>query len=633
MNGFINYLNQENITKILFDYYKIGGKNQEERNFLDSIFGKFYLPKEKLNNRKSDNDINIKYDILGKLYEDTLDHEQKKKFGEFYTPTSVVNYILDAVGYTDQNKIETQKIIDISCGTGSFLIEAVRRLIRRYLIIFGRQKISELSIKEAKGIIESVKKNIFGIDINRVACILCQINIQLILYEIFTHIKSTDKNYRLPSFNIKNGNTLLLDNSEKYDYVIGNPPYLFIRNIPEHSKFLIESRDFKTNDGQYDYYQFFIELGIRILEDQGFLGYIVPDSLLALTSRLVLRKLIFETTKIKEIYYTGPKFNDPVVSNIIIILQKEKEKRSRLKNLIRIPFSQSPDKRLLQENLKKWDYKFLIHLNNKDISIVEYLNKNFKTLNDINKREGFEILLSRGVELGKSGEIVFCEKCKKYFPLPKKNLICRECRTDLIKGKKEKIIFDLPPKELTKDFRLYLYSINRYQKSPYRYINTSKTGINYKSLENYQDRIIIRQISQNNFICATYDKNLSLNSQSFYNLKIKESSIPEFNNLYLLGIINSTLLSYYFIKSFGSYKKLFPRILIEKIKNFPIKIPSSDIELKKANEIIKYVKISLKNKDKIIINQEKTDTLVFDLYQISADKRDYIKDSMRSLIN
>lgn len=626
-------MNQENLTKSLREYYNLNVKNHEITNLLDSIFGKFYLLREKLNNRKSDNNFNLKFDFLGNIYEDTLDHEEKKKLGEFFTPTSVVNYILNAVGYIDQNEIETKKIIDISCGSGSFLIEAVRRLIKKHLIIYKRQKISELTVREAKNIISSVNRNIFGIDINRVACILCQINIQLILYEIFTHIKSTNKNYQLPLFNIKNCNTLLLDNSEKYDYVIGNPPYLFIRNIPKDCKIIIDSRDFKTNDGQYDYYQFFIELGIKILEDQGFLGYIVPDSLLALTNRSILRKYISETTKIKEIYYTGPKFNDPVVSNIIIILQKEKEKRSRMNNLIRIPSPQSEDKMILQENLKKWDCKFLIHLNNTDISIIEYLSKTFQTLNDINKRNGFKILLSRGVELGKSGEIVFCESCKKYFPLPKKKLSCRECNTDFKQEKREKIIFDLLPGEPTKDFKLYLYSINRYQKSPYRYIDTSKTGINYKTLENYQDRIIIRQISQNNLICATYDNNLSLNSQSFYNLKIKESSILEFNNLYLLGIINSTLLSYYFIKSFGSYKKLFPRILIEKIKNFPVKIPSSDIELKKANKIIRYVKISLKNKEKIVTNQIKIDSLVFDLYHISNDKRDYIKDFMRSLMN
>jgi len=93
------------------------------------------------------------------------------------------------------------------------------------------------------------------------------------------------------------------------------------------------------------------------------------------------------------------------------------------------------------------------------------------------------------------------------------------------------------------------------------------------------------------------------------------------------------LLSYYFIKSFGSYKKLFPRILIEKIKDLPIKIPSSNIELEKANEIIRYVKKSLNNKEKIVSNQEKIDLLVFDLYNISNNEREYIWNFMSSSLN
>ena len=163
----------------------------------------------------------------------------------------------------------------------------------------------------------------------------------------------------------------------------------------------------------------------------------------------------------------------------------------------------------------------------------------------------------------------------------------------------------------------------------------AKNGINYKDLNLYEDRIIIRQLSQNNFICATYDKNFSLTSQSFYNLKIIQSLSKEFNHSYLLGIINSTLLSYYFIKSFGSYKKLFPRILIEKIKNLPIKIPETEKEKNLAKIIIKQVNILLEAQDKSRILYEKIqqeiESLVFTLYQISSMDQTYILNYMKNL--
>ena len=636
MQTFIDYLKSEKIIRSLREFYKENVNDIDEKELLNKIIEKFSLLEvieKNIPNHKEPNLSNLNFDIFGSLYQNVLNHEEKKKLGEFYTPTTVVNYILDAVDYNYSNEIETKKIIDISCGSGSFLIQIIRRFIYKYLQIYKRKKISELTVEEAKSIVFHIENNIYGIDINRIACILCQINIHFVLFEIFKLIRTSHKNYQLPWFNIKKCNAFLLDKAEKYDYVIGNPPYVFIRNIPEAQRKIIESCNFETFNGQYDYYQIFIELGIKLLKNQGLLGYIIPDSLLALSNRSIIRKYIYNATKIKEIYHTGPKFNNPIVSNIIIILQKENNIFAREENQIKITYSSQHEKMIQQTTLKSWDFRFLIHLNKKDIRIIEFLNKNFQILNDLNKTKDFKVTLIRGVELTKSGEIILCEQCKKYFPLPKKELKCRECNGTLKEENKETIIYDTRPNNIVKDYELFLYSINRYQKKSYKYIDISKIGINYKNFKNYKDRIIIRQISQNNLICATYDNNLSLTSQSFYNLKIDKSPIPEFSNLYLLGILNSKLLSYYFIKSFGSYKKLFPRILIEKIKNFPIKIPNSFKEREKAKEIIKYVKNSLNNADKIEYNQRKLDSLVFDLYQISDKKREYIWNFMNSLNN
>jgi len=637
MLDFIEYLKKEKIIQNLKKFYKDSFVNQSEKILLENLFENLFSLKNlnvKEINRAIVNTNNLEYDIFSKLYETTLNHKEKKKLGEFYTPISVVNYILDATGYSNLDNIENKKIIDISCGSGSFIIQIIRLLIKRCLEIYGKKEISELTTGEAKNIISRVKKNISGIDINRNACILCQINIYFGLFDIMEIIRKSDSYYHLPKFNIRNIDALTTDCTEKYDYVVGNPPYLFIRDIPHDQRQFIESCDFVTNDGQYDYYQIFIELGIRILKNHGILGYIVPDSLLALSNRSTLRKYIYNNTKIKEIYYTGPKFNDPIVSNIILILEKEPNIIERKKNQIKLKTIINQEKTIPQEIIEKWNYKFLIHLNMTDISIIEHLTTNFIRLKDLNKQPEFKFSLSRGVELTKTGEIIYCENCKKYLPIPKKLLKCRECNSPLNKQRTENIIYDTIPEDTTKkNYKLYLYSIKRYQKTQYKYIDTSKAGINYKKLNIYEDRIVIRQLSQNNKICATYEKNLSLTSQSFYNLKIKKSLLSDFDHFYLLGIINSTLLSYFFIKSFGSYKRLFPRILIEKIKEFPIKVPITDKDKQKAKTIIEMVKKILKNIDELEKLQKKIDTLVFDLYEISEINRIYILNYMNTLNN
>ena len=92
-------------------------------------------------------------------------------------------------------------------------------------------------------------------------------------------------------------------------------------------------------------------------------------------------------------------------------------------------------------------------------------------------------------------------------------------------------------------------------------------------------------------------------------------------------------MSYFFIKSFGTYKKLFPRILIEKIKDFPVKLPISEKDKQKAKKIIEMVKRILKNIDEMDTLQKDVDELIFDLYEISEPNRKYILNYINTLNN
>ena len=625
MNDFVEYLRKEKILENLFNIYKENIKNDTHKYILEKIIKNvkdLKIFREVFAKSNEFSQISSDFDIFGSSYEDLVNHKERKILGEFYTPQPVVKDILNAIKYVYQKNIEDKKIIDISCGSGSFLIHAIKILIERFLKIFGKKNLFELSESEAKSIVIIVKNSIFGVDINPIACILCQINIHFKLFNILKVIKNSEYNFQLPQFNIRNENALLLNEKEKYDFVIGNPPYLFIRDIPNEQKKAIEEGNFVTNKGQYDYYQLFIEIGIRLLNMNGKLGYIVPDSILALSNRNIIRKFIYDTTKIKEIYYTGPKFEDPIVSNIILVLQRERDIFAREKNNIRIRLANKEEKQIPQVTFKIWDYKFLIHLNETDISIIEHLSKKFPKLRDLNKKEGFKISISRGVELAKTGEIIYCERCKSYFPVPKKHLECPDCKTKLKSENIEEIIYNKIPNNSSEDFKPFIYSIGRYKIKDYKFIDTTKDGINYKDLDIYDNRIIIRQLSQNNLICATIDEKLSLTSQSFYNLKIIKTPLNEFNNFYLLGLINSRLLSYYIFILFSSYKKMFPRILIEKIKILPIKIPETEKEKELAQKIIDGAKNLLRKFDEGI--EKQIDIFVFDLYKIPEEHRSYI---------
>jgi len=634
---FLKFLKDSNIIPLIKKKYKNSLKSKDIEELLQEII------EHLLNLRNTEDISNLKeyfsqnkIDLIGYVYQKIVSIAHRKRLGEFYTPIHIVNYILNGVGYTVEGNIDSKKLIDISCGSGSFIIQAIKVLIKHLLSKFKTQNISDLTVDKAKKIIKIIIDNVYGIDINPIACILCQINIYLTIFELLKVIIKADENYELPMFNIEDVNALELSLSYKYDYIVGNPPYLFIRDIPRFQRNLIEASDFKTNKGQYDYFQIFIEMGIRILKNKGILGYVVPDSLLVLSNRHLIRKYVYDNVKIREIYYMGPQFEDPIVSNIIIILQKESDETKRLTNLIQINHhkKRTEPNKINQKIIEKWNYRFLINLNDLDSEIIEFLNINFPELNDLNDNPNFKIDIWRGVELGKNGKVIFCNTCNKYFPLPKNNYICKECKTELNNDSIESIIIKSIKSDLKNKYKPFLYSINRYKVKELKYINTTKQGINYKELNRYENRVIVRQLAQNSLICATYDKG-SLTSQSLYNLKILKSPITEFNNYYILGLLNSQLLAFYFIKSFGSYKKLFPRILIQNLKCMPIAVPEIDIEKKISREIIIHVKTILKL-DKFDIEhytnlQNKISSLVFDLYRITNEQRNYISDVLKNL--
>jgi len=223
MSDFQQFLLDKRIITNLIKHYGIDLKDKEINDFIHNLVQHLTkIDSKESKHDKEKNDLKNELDSIAQFYEKTVPHSQRKTTGEFFTPIQIVDYILKSVGYTVQQDIEYKKLIDLSCGSGSFLIRAVNILTKKLITLTNSKETAELSARQAEQIINSVKDNIFGIDINPIACILCQINIYFALFSFIIIVTKNDKDYNVPIFNIVNNDALQLNFNNKYDYVVGN---------------------------------------------------------------------------------------------------------------------------------------------------------------------------------------------------------------------------------------------------------------------------------------------------------------------------------------------------------------------------------------------------------------------------
>lgn len=280
--------------------------------FADNIFD-WYKPSDWLLQQIT-NDFNkydfadINRDVLGKLYEQFISHEERKKLGQFYTPEAVIDYILDQTGYAGD--IENKKIIDIACGSGGFLTRAANRLIKTL-------KNKHCSNSE---IIEKATNNIYGLDVNPFACYLAETNILIQLLDAIIEAKRENPQYNVPKIKIFQTNTvetpsLLSPDGQEvkniknrvgefadgFDFVVGNPPYLEAKKMDKKIKELCRAACPNVANGAFDLFVCFIDKGLRLLKDGGQFGYIIPNKFLIAGYAKKMREEILNKYAIKEI--------------------------------------------------------------------------------------------------------------------------------------------------------------------------------------------------------------------------------------------------------------------------------------------------------------------------------------------
>ena len=510
----------------------------------------------------TEKDFEIKY--ASKKSDKRIYSENFKKHIDFWTKYREV--------------VKNIKIVDPACGSGAFLITAFEYLLNynNYLNdkIFDLTGTKDLFSDTTREILQN---NIFGVDLNKESVEITKLSLWL---------KTADKNKTLASLenNIKCGNSLINDAEiagemafdwEKefpeifenggFDIVVGNPPYVFARDNFSEIEKNYYIKNYVSSNYQINTYILFMEKSFKLLKNKGYASMIVPNSWLMMYSGKGIREYILEKIKLLEIVnLVGHSFENVNVETVIYFGYKEKGEFVT---------------RVLLNKGKEFIYS---HSKN-SINFINEEEKLFKVFSDECSEEINKKIFKNSIALD---EIV-------------------EIKAGLQAYEKGKGI----PKQTEEDVKNRPYDYTyKFDEETYKYLegnNVVRYSINWsgqylkygenlaapRSVELFNGKkIIIREITgvfPKNII-STYTEEFYLYNRS--NIGIIEKENKKIDLKYILVVLNSTLISYYFMKNTAkSVRKLFPKIILNDLRKFPFKeisLKEQQPFIEKANKIL-----------------------------------------------
>lgn len=238
--------------------------------------------------------------------------------GAFYTRPEVVDFMLDLSGYTDDQPLYNLRILEPSCGGGSFLFPVVERLLSAW------QKAHSCSPK-----FENLVNAVRAVELHRET--FWETRIGVIARLVQGGIGSSDAEALVARW-VRQDDYLLSDLDGEFDFVVGNPPYVRQELIP--AVLLAEYRvRYQTLYDRADLYVPFIERSLTKLAKGGKLTFICADRWMKNRYGGPLRRMISSDFHLKyyiDMYDTPAFFTDVVAYPAITIISKGKPGATRI---------------------------------------------------------------------------------------------------------------------------------------------------------------------------------------------------------------------------------------------------------------------------------------------------------------
>jgi hypothetical protein len=618
-----------------------------------------------------------------------LKPEVRKAGGVYYTPQYIVDYaVKNTIGKLCDKKTPTEvaeiKIVDPACGSGSFLIGAYQFLLdwhKNYYTSNGKiSKGSKDNPLTPDGNLTTAEKkrillnNIFGVDIDANAVEVTKLSLLLKCMEGETQASI---NHQLKMFqervlptldnNIRDGNSLVetdfyegrLDFDEErkikpfswknsfpdifknggFDVAIGNPPYVAIEGInqTERDYFSLKYPNLKK---RLDLFGLFTDKGLRLLNRNGKLGFIIPMQFLRNSAFELLRKSILENNYLEEINYVGDKvFEDANNDTIILIIGKE-EKKGEKSTLIESTTTKTSiiEKKVtsVEQNSFLKNQEFIIDLSSSD---------NKKIFSKIEKqklkiKERFKVIQGivsglNGAYIYKNNEVpkiekkllktfVFGSDFEKYFLRnPQHQIIYINRHIDIKNLPNTEAVLKPHKKQLDKRREVINGAI------PWYSLQWAREQSSFERPKIMFQKIRNQKLPQR--LVGTYDENGLFVGDGVIFLNSNTDSKDELK--FLLAVLNSTLYNFYYREQFLDINlkiKYLEETSVVDFNNFSkedAKLFSEIVNLveqliilnEEKSEIKLHTKVS-QIESKIKFSEERINQVVYQLYGLTKEE-------------
>ena len=322
-----------------------------------------------------------------------------------------------------------------------------------------------------------------------------------------------------------------------FDIIVGNPPYHQLskdKSAPLAYRAYLKRR-YNTSGGRQNTFIYFTHLGIELTANNGVLSYIIPNTILTQEYYKDTRKLLLkETSLLKVVFYDKMPFENAVVENVTFIVSKHKQPDYEISYYI-------SDVHSVDYNCTKQKSEFMTS----PIFAFSFKSNNLNSkvaLDSIKLKDLCNINQAIALKGDKSLSVKRDNPSGKYYRL--------------LDGR------NINKYSVTWTGEYLDYCLER--------IHSCKT----KTIFEVPEKLLFRRVSAN--LIFTYDNNQYYALNTIVVVTLKGEKYVSLK--YLLALLNSKLLNFYYVTEHKSTKKVFSEIQARSVGELPIKHVSQNIQ-------------------------------------------------------